>query len=135
MIGFGCNASPWYAKARECGYRGGIHHGVDVDMPVGTPVYAGAAGTALVRPRTMGPAYGAHGLTIRSGRVDIVLGHMSRLVVRSGQSVRPGQLVGYSGMSGVEREDGPHLHVEVRPAGASYRKAVNPWPWMHATRH
>ncbi|MCH8611810.1 M23 family metallopeptidase [Arsenicicoccus dermatophilus] len=126
MIGFGCNPSPWYRKAAACRWRGGIHHGVDVDMPVGTPIHAGSGGVALVGPRTMGSAYGRNRLILRAGRTDVVLGHLSRLAVRNGQVVRNGQLLGLSGMSGVERADGPDLHVEVRPAGTTYTRAVDP---------
>ncbi|WP_409484628.1 M23 family metallopeptidase [Arsenicicoccus dermatophilus] len=131
MIGFGCNPSPWYRKAAVCRWRGGVHHGVDVDMPVGTPVFAGSGGIALVNPRTTGSAYGRHRLILRAGRTDVVLGHLSRLTVRDGQVVRNGQLLGWSGMSGVERADGPHLHVEVRPAGTTYTRAVDPGRVLH----
>lgn len=127
MIKFGCNKSPWYPKVKACGYRGGVHHGVDIDMPVGTAIRTAVSGRVYVRPSTMGSAYGRHGVLIRSGGKDYVLGHLSKLKVRNGQRVKAGQLIGYSGMSGVEHDDGPHLHFEVRPAGGSYRSAVNPW--------
>lgn len=133
MIKYGCNSSPWYPKVAACRYRGGVHHGVDVDMPVGTPIRTAVAGRVYVRPSTLGSAYGRQRMLIRSGGKDYVLGHMSKLTVRNGQRVKAGQLVGYSGMSGVERQDGPHLHFEVRPAGGGYRAAVNPWRYARLT--
>lgn len=110
-------AAPWYAT---------YHHGIDIDMPVGTPIRAGVAGKVLVRPSTLGTGYGKNRMIVRSGGKDYVLGHLDRLVVRSGQSVKRGQLLGYSGMKGTETMDGPHLHFEVRPAGKRYTSAVDP---------
>lgn len=126
MIGFGCNHSPWYKPSPDCPGRQGVHHGIDIDMPVGTPVRSAVEGTALVRPSTAGKAYGEHALVIRTKGRDILLGHMSRLDVRDGQQVSPGDELGRSGMSGVESMDGPHLHLEVRPVGATYTGAVDP---------
>lgn len=126
MIGFGCNHSPWYDPSPDCPGRQGIHHGIDIDMPVGTPIRSAVEGTVLVRPSTIGRAYGEYGLVVRSNGRDIVLGHMSELSVRDGQHVSPGDQLGRSGMSAVESMDGPHLHFEVRPAGQTYKGAVDP---------
>ena len=47
-------------------------------------------------------------------------GHLSRIVVRSGQSVRKGQVIGAVGNTGLST--GPHLHYELYKNGV----AVNP---------
>lgn len=127
MLSFGKTAAPWYGS-------GGSHHGIDIDMAVGTPVYAKATGKVYVRPSTMGSAYGYYRMLIRSGSYDYAYGHMDRLTVSNGQYVKAGQLIGYSGMRGVENEDGPHLHFEVRPAGRGYLSAYNPWSFMGMKR-
>ena len=54
------------------------------------------------------------------GGVGTGYGHLSRVLVRSGEHVSRGQLVGYSGNSGLST--GPHLHFEVYRGGAT----VNP---------
>lgn len=130
MLGFGCTPAPYYAHDPRCPGREGFHHGIDIDMPMRTPVYAAVAGM-VVSTSEDGPAYGAQPVKIRSHGYDVLLGHLSRRLVHVGQHVRSGQLVGLSGHSGAP--DGPHLHFEVRPAGASYRSAVDPWRWLQLT--
>lgn len=128
-INYGCNATSYYPPSARCRHGQGFHHGVDLSMPAGTPVYSDVSGVAVLGG--LGNAYGRHGLRIRAGRVDLVLGHLRRLVVHSGQRVHRGQLVAYSGASGAP--DGAHLHFEVRPAGGSYEAAINPMRWLRAT--
>ncbi len=53
-------------------------------------------------------------------------GHMSRIAVAEGQTVRKGDVIGYVGSTG--RSTGSHLHYEVRIGG----QAVNPIPYMQA---
>lgn len=124
MIGFGCTPAPYYPHDARCPGTEGFHHGIDIDMPAGTPVYAAVAGV-VVSTRADGSAYGTRPVKIRSGGSDILLGHLERTYVSVGQSVHPGQLIGLAGQSGAP--DGPHLHFEVRPAGEDYRSAVDPW--------
>jgi murein DD-endopeptidase MepM/ murein hydrolase activator NlpD len=51
-------------------------------------------------------------------------GHMSRLMVSRGQSVRKGEIIGYVGSTGLST--GPHLHYEVRFKG----RALDPMPLL-----
>lgn len=127
MLSFGKTAAPWYGT-------NGSHHGIDIDMPVGTPLYAKESGRIIVRPSTLGSAYGVNRMIVRTSKYDYVYGHMSSLSIQNGQTVSAGQLIGYSGMSGVETEDGPHLHFEVRPAGGGLSSAYNPWTYLGAHR-
>lgn len=127
MLDFGCTPAPYYAHDPRCAGRRGFHHGVDIDMPMRTPIYAGVSGV-VVSTAEDGPAYGAQPVKIRAHGVDILLGHLSRRLVQVGQHVSRGQVVGLSGQSGAP--DGPHLHFEVRPAGASYTRAIDPRRWL-----
>ncbi|WP_370619762.1 peptidoglycan DD-metalloendopeptidase family protein [Mumia qirimensis] len=122
MIPYGCTRAPWYAPSSRCTGGRGFHHGLDLDMAKGTPVYAGVAGRIVTR--RIGTAYGSRAVIIRSRGRDILLGHLRSRAVKHGQRVRRGDLVGRSGARGAP--DGPHLHVEVRPARGSYRSAFNP---------
>lgn len=130
MLGFGCTPAPYYAHDARCPGRRGFHHGIDVDMPTGTRIFSAVNGV-VVSTAHDGPAYGTHPVKIRAHGRDVILGHLSKSLVYVGQRVHRGQLVGLSGQSGAP--DGPHLHFEVRPAGASYTSAVPPRRWLHLT--
>lgn len=107
--------------------RAAFHAGVDFRAKTGTPVLATADGQVLRAGRAGG--YGnlieirhAHGLTTR-------FGHLSRISVKAGQSVKRGDVIGKVGSTG--RSTGPHLHYEVRSKG----QARNPQPFMNAGKH
>ncbi|MEQ1494225.1 MAG: M23 family metallopeptidase [Novosphingobium sp.] len=103
------------------GRRG--HKGVDLAMPTGTPVYATADG--VIGKAEWFSSYGLYIAIEHGGNIQTRYGHLSRLTVAAGQKVRKGDLIGYVGSTG--RSTGPHLHYEVRIAGA----AVNPIPYMN----
>lgn len=94
-----------------------MHEGVDIINDVGTKVYATADGIVRYAGRTEG-GYGAvvdidHGFGYSS-----VYAHLSRISVRSGQSVKRGDLIAKSGRSGLV--SGPHLHYEIRKNGRKF---------------
>lgn len=126
MIGYGCNASPWYSHDPRCPGREGFHHGIDVAMPCGTPLRSAVDGVVLdpSAPGSPGTAYGVHPFRIRSGDHDILIGHTITVFVRPGDHVRPGQRIALAGDSGAP--DGCHLHFEVRRAGGGLSTATDP---------
>ena len=101
------------------------HKGVDLAGPVGTPVHATADGT--IGRADWFSSYGLYVAIEHGGNLETRYGHMSRLNVAAGQRVRKGDVIGFIGSTG--RSTGPHLHYEVRVAGA----AVNPIPYMHGS--
>ena len=95
------------------------HKGVDFSMPIGTPVIAPADGTVEKI------AYQANGagryVVIRHSReYQTVYMHLSRPLVKAGQSVKKGERIALSGNTG--RSTGPHLHYEFHING----RPVNP---------
>ena len=130
MIGYGCNASPWYDHDARCPGRQGFHHGIDIAMPCGTPLLAGVDGVVLdpSAPGSPGSAYGVHPFRIRSGDHDILIGHTTEVFVRPGQRVHVGQRIALAGDSGAP--DGCHLHFEVRRAGGGLSTATDPAPLL-----
>ena len=100
------------------------HKGIDLAGPVGTPVHAAADGT--VSRADWFSSYGLFVSLEHVGTLQTRYGHMSRLNVAAGQHVHKGDVIGYIGTTG--RSTGPHLHYEVRIAGA----AVNPVPYLQA---
>jgi murein DD-endopeptidase MepM/ murein hydrolase activator NlpD len=109
-------------------FRGGraMHAGIDLAGPSGTPIYATADGAV----RRSGWNSGGYGnlIEVDHGRgIETRYGHLSRILVRAGQPVKRGQLIGYMGSTG--RSTGSHLHYEVRIDG----RPVNPIPFMRST--
>ncbi|MES2098018.1 MAG: M23 family metallopeptidase [Pseudomonadota bacterium] len=103
-----------------------MHKGMDIACPWGTPVYAVIDGTVNWAGYKGG--YGNFiGISAPGGRVGTGYGHLSRIAVRSGERVQRGELVGYSGSSGLST--GPHLHFEVYRGG----EAVNPRGFSFST--
>lgn len=95
------------------------HKGVDFSVPQGTPIIAPADG--LVEK----VAYQARGagryIVLRHGReYQTVYMHLSRPLVRAGQTVKKGERIALSGNTGIST--GPHLHYEFHING----RAVNP---------
>lgn len=83
------------------------HSGMDLAVPIGTPVLAPAAGIVTLAQSdlylTGGTVLIDHGFGLSSNFL-----HLSTLAVHVGQRVRQGDVIGRSGMSG--RASGPHLH-------------------------
>ena len=120
--------------------RGVMHKGVDIAAPEGTPVHAADAGVVIFVGRL--PGYGNTVIIRHSGNYVTIYAHDRENVVRAGQSVSCGEVIGAIGTSG--RAAGPHLHFEVRydnlaynplsylpPPGPSARRdlpAMNPIP-------
>ncbi|MDQ5957084.1 MAG: hypothetical protein QG614_58 [Patescibacteria group bacterium] len=91
------------------------HNAVDIGIPVGSPLYAAAAGT--VQAAKLGGYNGGYGSMIiisHSNGTQTVYGHLSAVSVSPGQTVSKGEQIGATGNSG--RSTGPHLHFEVRGA-------------------
>lgn len=102
------------------------HKGMDIGAKSMTPVYAPADGKITTSGRVGG--YG-NAIYMDNGNINGVnvtsrYGHLSKSVVRAGQTVKKGQLIGYVGSTGVST--GPHLHFEVRENGT----AVNPTKYI-----
>jgi len=136
MINFGCTRAPYYNPSPRCQRQRGFHHGVDVAMKCGTPLFAGRQGR-VVRPRsagTLGPAYRAKAFRIRNAKLgkDMVIGHVRRVFVRPGDRVRKGQRIARAGQ--LAAPDGCHLHFEVRPPAAGYLRAISPERLFHLRR-
>ena len=125
MVPFGCTRAPYYSPDPRCRGRHGFHHGLDVAMRCGTPLYAGRAFT-VVSSRGLGPAYGEHPLRLRNRELgwDLVIGHVRKVYVRPGQVVHRGTMFARASDSGAP--DGCHLHFERRAIGGGLTTAVRP---------
>lgn len=101
--GYGYRRDPIYGTTR-------FHEGLDFAAPTGTPVYATADAEVAVAERK--PGYGNcidldHGYNYISRYA-----HLSQILVKPGQKVKRGELIGKVGSTG--KSTGSHLHYEVR---------------------
>lgn len=89
------------------------HRGLDFRAPSGTPIRAADRGVVI-----WSGWFGAFGKLViidHGGDLTTLYAHASRLVVSKGDVVSRGQLVAYSGSTGLST--GPHLHFEIRRNG------------------
>lgn len=87
------------------------------------PVVAAAAGTVKVADSVDNSGYGKWVQLDHGNNETSIYAHLDSLVVRAGQTVKAGDLVGYLGTTG--NSSGPHLHFEQR-IGSSVVK-----PYFH----
>lgn len=85
------------------------HRGVDYGVPVGTPVYAPAAGEVV--PHTNDGSFGVSVCLRHDDGWHTLYAHLSSAAVHIGQRVRARELLGYSGNTGLST--GPHLHWQL----------------------
>jgi murein DD-endopeptidase MepM/ murein hydrolase activator NlpD len=113
--GFGMRRDPFTGQPSR-------HYGLDFAARRGTPIKATADGVI-----TFAGKNGSIGITAKidhgNGYVTIY-GHCNKLVVKKGQQIRRGDVIGEIGNTG--RSTGDHLHYEIRQNG----KAVNPHRYL-----
>lgn len=87
------------------------HEGIDMAAPIGTPVFAAAAGSVIYAGDEV-RGYGNMVVVKHADDLSTVYAHNSVLLVRTGDSVEAGQEIARVGDTG--RATAPHLHFEVR---------------------
>lgn len=101
---FGWRTHPIFGDRR-------FHTGTDLGAPEGTPVVASKDGEVHVADYL-----GGYGLTVilrhAEGTLETRYAHLSRILVRPGETVKQGEVVGLVGSTG--NSTGPHLHFELR---------------------
>ncbi len=107
-------------------FTGRFHKGVDQRSPMGRPVHATAGGEVKIA-QTFRLHGGTVGLDHGQGMSSIYI-HLSKLLVKPGQVVQKGQVVGHVGSTGFAT--GPHLHWGLYIHG----QAVNPLQFVALPR-
>jgi murein DD-endopeptidase MepM/ murein hydrolase activator NlpD len=90
-----------------------FHKGIDIAAQKGTDVYAAAEGTVVSAVSDYVPdsVPGKHVLIMHSKKIKTFYSKLDSVLVKEGQTVKAGELIGKIGTSGVSK--GPHLHFEV----------------------
>jgi murein DD-endopeptidase MepM/ murein hydrolase activator NlpD len=97
-----------------------FHLGIDIVGPkkgsiAGANIYASADGTVLTAKYNN--SYGYYILIDHGNKISTLYAHCSKLLVKAGDRVHRGQLIGYVGLTG--NTNGYHLHYEVRYNGST----------------
>jgi LysM repeat protein len=111
--------SGYYSRPVKVGYRSqGVHghNGVDLAAPVGTPIYASAAGKviATVSNGNWNGGYGNYVIISHANGTQTLYAHNAKNFVTLGQQVAKGDKIASIGMTG--KTTGPHVHFEIRGA-------------------
>jgi len=113
---FGYRSNPFNFGRNE------FHPGLDFKGQMGEPVKSTASGRVVYAGKAGG--YGNCVRISHGNNIETWYGHLSRILVREGQRINVGDLIGKVGSTG--RSTGPHLHYEVRRNG----EAVNPKQYL-----
>ncbi len=117
--GFGWRRDP-FTK----GYR--FHQGLDLAGRIGTPIYATADGLVLdPYANSSMSGYGKVVVINHGFGYQTLYGHLSKILVKPGDKVKRGQIIGHMGSTG--RSKGPHLHYEIHYKGTP----VNPINYLY----
>ena len=98
------------------------HKGMDWALPTGTAVYASCGGT--VSKAGWGSGYGYVVYIRHEGGSETRYAHLSKVLVKVGETVKQGERIALSGNTGVST--GPHLHFELIMNGSH----VNPAKYL-----
>ena len=110
--GYGYRIHPIY-KTRK------LHTGMDFSAKTGTPIYATGDGK-ISKVRKSRRGYGNHVIIDHSYGYKTLYAHMTKYIVKRGQKVKRGEVIGYVGSTGTSVA--PHLHYEVHKDG----RKINP---------
>ncbi len=122
-----CTSVDTFGQARD---GGRAHIGTDIGAAEGNEVYAVTAGEVVKLYADAPGSLAGNGLRFRRADGTVFFyAHLSALApgIAVGTALTAGQVVGYVGHTG--NAGGPHLHVEIHPAGS---EAVNPYPIIQA---
>jgi septal ring factor EnvC (AmiA/AmiB activator) len=101
--GFGYRIDPIYKTPK-------LHTGLDYASPLGTPIYATGNGR-ISETAFEEKGYGNHVIINHGYGYQTLYGHMVRIKVRPGATVKRGEVIGWVGNTG--KSTGPHCHYEV----------------------
>lgn len=96
-----------------------MHRGVDIKINMKDPIKAAFSGRIRIT-NYEAKGYGNYVVIRHHNGLETVYGHLDKILVKNGQDVKAGDVIGLGGNTG--RSTGPHLHFETRYMGY----AINP---------
>lgn len=120
---FGRISDGWGMRVHPITNEIEFHYGIDIANQPGTAIYATASGTVITTDYDTG--YGKRILIEHGSGYQTLYAHLYSYLVRVGDTVSKGQIIGLMGSSGIST--GPHLHYEVRNASGK----INPTAYLN----
>jgi len=112
-VAAGFFARPVLANFRKSQGFHGRYSAFDIAAPKGTPVLASAAGRVIsAKDNNWNGGYGKMIVISHNNGTQTLYAHLSKVLVKVGDWVAQGALIGQVGSTG--RSTGPHLHFEIR---------------------
>jgi len=105
-------------------HKRAFHRGLDMRAHMKTPVYATADAFVKWAGYHSNSGFGNLVILQHSYGFRTYFGHLNKIVVKSGQFVKKGDLIAYTGNSGLS--SGPHLHYEIRFRS----RVINPYGFV-----
>jgi len=100
------------------------HEGLDIRALNNTNIYCGADGTVYeVHSSPRDHPYGIHVRVQHRNGYRTVYAHLARALVRQGEVVAVGQVIGKADSTG--NSSGPHLHLTLKRDGTTQRRETN----------
>lgn len=115
---FGYRIHPLYGTQK-------LHTGLDFRAKVGTDIYATANGVVIQARNSDPGGYGKMVKIIHGYGFETLYGHLSSVLVKEGDIIKKGDLIGLTGNTG--SSSGPHLHYEVK----YLRKYIDPKDFLY----
>lgn len=109
------SSQPWPVQGRLTQEFRAHHRGIDIAVPVGTPIKTTISGRVIYAGWN-NQGYG-NLVIVENGPWRTYYAHLSEIPVQVGQWVEAGEVIGLSGNTG--NSTGPHLHYEVRRQGVT----------------
>lgn len=108
-------SSPFGWRIHPILHKREFHPGIDLRAKMKTPIYATADAIVEYAHYHKTSGYGRLIILDHNFGFKTLFGHLSKIVVKNGEFVKKGDLIGYTGSSGLS--NGPHLHYEIRYIG------------------
>ncbi|MFW2367640.1 MAG: M23 family metallopeptidase [Desulforhopalus sp.] len=116
-----------YGKRKDpLNKKSAFHSGIDFRGKRGDKIYA--TGDGVVKKAFRNGGHGNYVMIDHGNGYTTSFSHMKKFVVRKGDQIERGQLIGYVGNSG--RSTGPHLHYEI----ALDNKTINPRKFLRVAK-
>jgi murein DD-endopeptidase MepM/ murein hydrolase activator NlpD len=120
---YGRISDPYGWRTHPITGKRSFHYGLDFGNKTGSPIYATADG--VVQKVSKHKYLGKYLLLSHNFGYQTKYGHLNKILVKEGESVKRGQIIAEMGNSG--RSTGSHLHYEV----LRYSKHRNPYDYLN----